>query len=156
LAAAADGIPQSIWSTTGTFGYHNLVYTMLGIGALTYLVVFNVNLLVSFSKLTYSSLKVKIISSMQADSRNSWKKRGELFHKYKPRQNSEQSKPSEWWIIVYFLQRGLDVVFFRGQEKSEEGGQKGRRKWFGRMIWKSRKKSRESTMSSGTVNDTQA
>ncbi|PMD50854.1 uncharacterized protein K444DRAFT_576582 [Hyaloscypha bicolor E] len=110
----------SIWSTTDTFGYHNLAYTMVAVGLLTYLIVFNLNLLVSFSKSSYSSFKKCILSSMQADSRKSWKKKGVLFHEYRPRESAERSKPSEWWILVYLLQRCLDVVLFRKREKRED------------------------------------
>jgi hypothetical protein len=93
---------------------------MVAVGLLTYLIVLNLNLLVSFSKSSYSSLKKGILSSMQADSRKSWKKKGELFHEYRPRESAEQSKPSEWWILVYLLQRCLDVMLFRRREKRED------------------------------------
>jgi hypothetical protein len=127
---------------------------MVAVGLLTYLIVFNLNLLVSFSKSSYSSLKIGILSSMQADSRNSWKKKGELFHKYRPRENAEQSKPSEWWILVYLLQRGWDILIFRKKKKDkeededededEEGGEK-ERKWYARLLRKDGKKESVST-----------
>jgi hypothetical protein len=118
---------------------------MVAVGLLTYLIVFNLNLLVSFSKSSYSSLKIGILSSMQADSRKSWKKKGKLFHEYRLRENAEQSKPSEWWILVYLLQRGLDVVLFRTREKREDASAEkeaaqGKRKWFSRLLRNDKKK----------------
>ncbi|KAE9370907.1 hypothetical protein N431DRAFT_468918 [Stipitochalara longipes BDJ] len=135
----------SIWSTTDTFGYRNLAITMIVIGILTYLIVFNLNLIVSFSKSSYSSLKIGIISSMQADSRKGWGERGELFHKYRPRENADQTKPSEWWIMIYLLRRVLDVVSFRKEELSERETKKGKRKWYGRLLWRGKKEGREPT-----------
>jgi hypothetical protein len=97
---------QSIWSTTSTFGYRNLAYVMVAIGLLTYIIVFNLNRIVKLGKSNYQSLKSGMVHIMQADKRETWRK-GELFHKYRPRANAEQPKPSEWWILVYFLQRAL-------------------------------------------------
>jgi len=73
-------------------------------------------------------------SPMKNDSREKWCKKGELFHKYRPRETADESKPSEWWILVYLLQRVLDVVLFRKREPREKGAEKGR-KW--PMLWNS-------------------
>ncbi|PMD46738.1 hypothetical protein L207DRAFT_220066 [Hyaloscypha variabilis F] len=146
----------SIWSTTDTFGYRNLVITMVAIGFLTYLVVFNLNLLVIFSKTSYSSLKINVISSMQADSRKGWGKRGELFHKYRPRETADQSEPSEWWILVYLLQRALDVLSFRRDETSEKGPKKSKRKWYTRLWWGAEKGGRNSGPQTDDTGDAQA
>jgi hypothetical protein len=66
-----DWSEQSIWSTTDTFGYHNLSYKMAAIGVLTYLIVFNLNQIVKLGKTNYLSLKHGMVDKMQADERES-------------------------------------------------------------------------------------
>jgi len=128
---------------------------MVAIGFLTYLVVFNLNLLVTFSKTSYSSLKINIISSVQADSRKGWGKRGELFHKYRPRESADQSEPSEWWILVYLLQKVLDLSF-RREEGSEKGPKKSRRKWYTRLWWRAENGGRNSGSQTDDAGDAEA
>jgi hypothetical protein len=77
---------------------------------------------------------------MQADTHDSWKKEGELFRIYKPGENAEQSKSKEWWILVYLLQSGLDVVLFRKRSNNENEAKKGKRKWYTRVLGMGRKK----------------
>ena len=107
---------------------------MIVVGLLTYLIVFNLNLVVTFSKTSYASLKSGILASMKNDSRDKWRRNGELFHKYRPRETTDESKPSEWWILGYLLQRVLDVVTFRTRRVRKEKGM-GKRTW--PMLWNS-------------------
>ena len=91
---------------------------------------------------------------MQNDSREEWKERGELFHKYRPRRNADQPKPSEWWVLVYLLQRVLDVVLFRRRGKSE-GGEGKKRMWFASLWVRGGRKEKEVPEGEG-VDDGQA
>jgi hypothetical protein len=129
---------------------------MVAIGLLTYLVVFNLNLLVSYSKTYYSSLKINVISSMQADSRKLCGERGELFHNYRSWETADQSEPSEWWILVYLLQRALDVLSFRREEASEKGPEKSKGKWYTRLWWGPEKGGRNSGPRTDDNGDAQA
>ena len=64
---------------------------------------------------------------MKSDSRSKWCRKGELFHKYRPRETTDESKPSEWWILVYLLQIVLDVVTFRRQKSVRDSVVEGER-----------------------------
>jgi hypothetical protein len=86
---------------------------MVAIGLLTYITVFNLNQIIKIGKTNYQSLKNGIVNTVQADRGGAWRKKGELFHKHRPRANAEQPKPSEWWILVYLLQRALDIIQLR-------------------------------------------
>jgi hypothetical protein len=90
---------------------------MAAIGVLPYLIVFNLNQIVKVGKTNYLSLKHGMVDKMQADEREKWSKKGELFHKHRPRRNAEEPKPTEWWILVYFLQKALDIVRLRRKKK---------------------------------------
>ena len=94
---------------------------MIAIGLATYLIVFNLTLIVQLLKKSILGAKTRAIDIMQQDSRASWKKKGKLFHQYEPRTNSEPGKPSEWWVLVYLLQKMLDAArFWRPREGSGE------------------------------------
>jgi hypothetical protein len=61
-----------------------------------------------------------MFDTMQKDKREPWSRKGELFHRHRPRANAEQAKPSEWWILVYILQKNWDIVLFRKTKGSTE------------------------------------
>jgi hypothetical protein len=93
---------------------------MVAIGLVTYIIVFNLNQMVKFGKTNYQHLKTGMFDTMQKDKREPWSKKGELFHRHRPRANAEQAKPSEWWILVYILQKNWDIVLFRKTKGSTE------------------------------------
>ncbi|EPE27477.1 hypothetical protein GLAREA_04268 [Glarea lozoyensis ATCC 20868] len=93
----------SIWSTSDTFGYRNLIITALAVSFGTYFTVFNLNIIVSTAKHRYSGIRNRIISGMCRDDRENFKETGEIFQKYEANVNKYDSKPSEWWIPAYLL-----------------------------------------------------
>jgi hypothetical protein len=119
---------------------------MVAIGLITYIIVFNLNQIVRFGKTNYQTLKTGLVKTMQADGREIWSQKGELFHKHRARANGEQPKPSEWWILVYVLQRTLDIVQFRKTQKLAERDSVGsKRKWYSKLLWMGRKKGANSS-----------
>ena len=88
---------------------------MVGVGLLTYIVVFNINHIVMIGKKRYKYAKMTAVERMRKGENSSWKETGELFHRYEPERSSETAKPSEWWILVHQIRRLVELV--RSEER---------------------------------------
>lgn len=115
-------LDQSLWSTTDTFGFINLACVMVAVALATYILVFNLNSLVKASQTRYLIFKCNVVDQMMNDPRASWMETGIKFDRYKPRNMPKESKPSEWWVLVYqALKVFRSIGMSRNVESREEG-----------------------------------
>jgi hypothetical protein len=98
---------------------------MVGVGVLTYIIVFNLNHIVIIGKKRYEYIKMSTIKKMREEKSDFWEKTGELFRQYEPKGNSETAKPSEWWILAYQVRRLMGLISLRKkkQRKHEDEGE---------------------------------
>jgi hypothetical protein len=71
----------------------------------TYILVFNLNSLIKASQARYLHFKGNVVEEMMNDSRSAWVETGMKFNMYKPMNAPKESKPSEWWVLVYQVLR---------------------------------------------------
>ena len=96
-----DSFPKSLWSMNNMFPIYGFLYTIIAVGLSTYLIVFNLNTIVTSISDIYDSRKRHLIRAMKADSAPSWKRLGEQFEVFRPRH--ERLEPSEWYVPLYAL-----------------------------------------------------
>jgi hypothetical protein len=90
---------------------------MVAVSLATYILVFNLNSLVKASQARYLSFKGNVVDQMINDPRASWMEMGMKFDRYKPRNMPKESKPSEWWVLLYQV---LKVFRFIGISRNVE------------------------------------
>lgn len=81
-----------------------LIYTIIIVAFSTYLVVSNLNNIVTQSSRAYEPIRRRLISSMRRNPKHSWNfwpEKGERFDVFTPRH--EKAHPSEWWIVFFFF-----------------------------------------------------
>jgi hypothetical protein len=88
------------------FPLHILIYVILFIALATYLIVFNLNTLVSLFSRAYESYKSSLVTKMKSEKEAEyWKRRGERFENFQFRPKADVAKPSEWLLVGYILRR---------------------------------------------------
>lgn len=100
---------QSLWSTTDTFGYTTMAYTMVLVAVTTYIIVFNLRSIVdilSSRANPYVHWKKQQIREMKED--KAWQAIGEKFEHSRSVQRDK--KPSEWLAIAFYVQKLLRKV----------------------------------------------
>ncbi|PMD34555.1 hypothetical protein L207DRAFT_570252 [Hyaloscypha variabilis F] len=104
----------SLWATTSTFGFHNLIGVMAATGVATYIIAFNLR---RISEL-YQVGRRKLVNSMTKDS--NWKELGKKLEQSWSDDNN--LGPSEWWIFIYFA-RSLFILNWSdlGDKKEDVG-----------------------------------
>ncbi|CAG8951013.1 hypothetical protein HYFRA_00006410 [Hymenoscyphus fraxineus] len=109
----------SVWSTTDTFNYNNLAITMILVGVGTYMAVFNLNNIVKTVSKQYKKIRSLVLESMRKDESPVWKSTGGVFYRYELKASPENTKPSEWWILIYQLRsfRKLLAQYMRSSWK---------------------------------------
>jgi hypothetical protein len=108
-------VRQSLWATTSTFGFHNLIGVMIAIGVATYIIAFNLR---RISEL-YQSRRRKLVNSMINDS--NWRELGEGLKK--SWSDNDSLGPSEWWVFIYFARSLFSKKWNdRGGKKGNDGG----------------------------------
>ncbi|KAE9371039.1 hypothetical protein N431DRAFT_341691, partial [Stipitochalara longipes BDJ] len=91
------------------------------VGFITYMIVFNLNTVVSLSWATYSRLREHGIQQMRYDStEQTWRYIGRRFKRFEP--NQESTKPSDWYILLYCLLHPL--ALFKRSANSDSASEK--------------------------------
>ncbi|KAL9104976.1 MAG: hypothetical protein Q9163_000148 [Psora crenata] len=70
---------------------------------LTYMIVFNLNLIVRTCAESYRRYKSRLVSRMRNEEDETWKQRGECYDIFRPM--NERRKPTEWLILTYVLRQ---------------------------------------------------
>jgi hypothetical protein len=120
-------------------------------GLVTYMIVFNLNTLVSLGWATYSGLREHSIQQMKQNyfAEQNWGKLGRRFKRFEPKHGS--SKPSDWYILLYCLLHPLelfkrstipDIASDDSDQTSEEDAElqpaQSWTRWLQLLRWKSR------------------
>jgi hypothetical protein len=99
-------IPQALWAIpniTEASTRTPFIIAAALIGFVTYMIVFNLNSLVSFGWATYSGLRDHSIQQMKQNysAEQKWGKLGRDFKRFEPKHGN--TKPSDWYILLYYI-----------------------------------------------------
>ncbi|KAL6890714.1 hypothetical protein GGI43DRAFT_216127 [Trichoderma evansii] len=89
------------------------IITTFLVGCATYIVVFNLESIVDFLGKFYTGYRSRVLEGMSEDLDSFWQTLRERFEEFPP--NDEQRKPSEWWIILYQMQKWLRKTKLKSQ-----------------------------------------
>ena len=111
---------QSIWSIqNGPSNPTTLIYVAVIVGLVTYLIVFNLNLIVSSCARSYRRVKDRLVRKMRQDEHERWRQRGADFNVFRP--VHEREKPTEWLLLLYALWLTYTSVWRRTKGEHGEG-----------------------------------
>lgn len=79
-----------------------LIYTSILVGVSTYIIVFHLNSLVQQTSAAYTPIRSEIIYRMRNHDNDHWASKGKQFATFQPKH--ERLKPSEWWILLFWIQ----------------------------------------------------
>jgi hypothetical protein len=99
---------------------------MVAVALATYILVFNLNSLVKASQARYLSFKGYVVDQMINDPHVSWMETGMRFDRYKPRNMPKESKPSEWWVLLYQVLKVFRYIGIRRNVEFKEGDDVGK------------------------------
>ena len=109
---------QSIWSTqNGPSNPTTLIYVCVIVGLVTYLIVFNLNLIVHTCAKTYRLYKDHLVQSMRQERNETWRRRSECYDVFRP--VHERQKPTEWLLLWYVVWRAVISVWEFGKRKED-------------------------------------
>ncbi|TGO10826.1 hypothetical protein BTUL_0125g00400 [Botrytis tulipae] len=106
----------SVWSINDEiFSLRSLEIVATVVGLSTYLIVFNLDSLMNFSRALHRRFLIFAISMMKTEaSDTTWGKRATIFEKFSIQREIEH-KPSVWRLIQYLLYRALGMVGIIGK-----------------------------------------
>jgi hypothetical protein len=88
-----------LWSINNSYSIPHFIITTTVIALTNYLLVANLEAVVTFCTSLYRSARGPIIRRMQLDSKGKWSKRGIDFSSFRPER--EKVEPSEWYILWF-------------------------------------------------------
>lgn len=100
---------QSLWSTTDTFNFNALAYTMILVALTTYIIVFNLRSMVDATQSRYLRWKNNLVREMKGDKNRKWQATGERFERFRSRLVPKDTRPSEWSIAAFYVRKVLGI-----------------------------------------------
>jgi hypothetical protein len=91
------------------------IITAVLVGLVTYIIVFNLGNIAGLFGRKYHDRKTVVVEEMKQNGSKRWEDLGKKFEDFRP--NTDRQTPSEWWIIVYQIQR---IFIWKKQNKCPE------------------------------------
>ena len=111
---------KSIWSIqNGPSNPATLTYVCIIVGLVTYVIVFNLHLIVRTFSRSYSTYKAYLVRKMRQEQEEIWRQRGRCYDVFRP--VHEQEKPTEWLILWYILWRACSGFWTSTRRAHNEG-----------------------------------
>jgi hypothetical protein len=91
----------AIWSINQSYSFLHFGITTVAIALTTYLMVANLEIVVTAAKSLYSLVKHPIVTRMMDDPQEKWASRGTAFFSFRPER--EKAEPSGWYVLWFAI-----------------------------------------------------